>query len=812
MIDWSSYIVPGKLVNQVRALFAFVFLFSLALFVVTFIDVLDMHDERQTQRVESVNKEVSRWLASYNDDLSYAHLALKPKKSLLAEHIVNDNYRAIQILIDEVQELHKIDNIYLYIESEVLLDNLTEIRGDLKNKTLSLLDEIGSQPHLRSFNNHEMYVLSGDLGQDGLTVALNIPVYFDAGDLAANLTLIKIIRTTDATQGKRQWIDADAHLYFTHLQESHLKTSDNFLSTLFINDHTVSEIPVMTGTEGAPLGYFYVTQSNSDIRDGILTTLFFSLSPLLFLALGIYVIFRFVQQKMISPVSEMSKVAHNHVNGSTDDRIRFMDKKDQDKWTELDSLGASFNKLLDVLDTKQRSLSSLNMSLESEVEQRTKELTKANRALKTLARTDALTGLGNRHAFDEAWGALTAGYLSGRVEKAVVAIVDCDFFKAINDEYGHHVGDQVLTTVSRKIRKYVPNNASLTRIGGDEFAILFDNYEIDGVLNRMKSISNEIKAVEPSKVGVKEHLSVSIGISTTSENKDINVFDLIKQADTAMYIAKQRFSQKVVKYDPKQHASTEEGLSHEKTVVVLNAIDKGTSLVLLFQPVYSLDTDTVDYFEVLSRIEVEGSLMTPGVFLPVVQRTKKEVEFDQAVVMVVLKKLQAGLISPGVGVSINLSAESLATEDVYEWFRPMEPYLAEHKIIIEITETTLIKKLDEVSSHISVFRSAGFKIALDDFGSGYSSISYLANLPVDIIKLDRSLAQVVCENESSAKLIVSLVEELSEIGYQIVIEGVEEQTMFDVLGSTSASHLQGFYINRPAQEPSSNVTHVCRTY
>lgn len=798
--------------NKVRALFAVVLMIGMTLFIVSFIDALSMYQDWQDERQKSLNKSVNQWLNSYQQDLNYAHLALKPKKSILAEHIEDDHHRAIQILLDEVRELHSLDSIFINIENEVLLNYDKEIRGQLKIEKLALLDKATSNAELTLLDHREIFLVGDEMQQTGLIVAMKIPIYFDIGDLAAELSLVKLIRTVDAKQGKRQWLSEDARIVFSNSSEPLFKVSEQRAWSVFFEKENTVQISVSELEGMVDLGYFYITEPNAVIRNAVFKTLAYSLLPLIILALVIWIIYRFVQRNVVYPVAEMSEVANKFTEGLSDQRLQFMEEKALSQWTEVDRLGSGFNKLLDVLDKRQRKLARLNSALENKVEARTRELQKTNLSLKKLARTDALTEVGNRHAFDELWEAMTDNFVSGNIETAIVAIIDCDYFKSINDDYGHYIGDQILVSIAHKIRNHVQDSGSLVRLGGDEFAVLYDAVEIDLALSQMEALSQDVRTIEPERLGIKEPLSISVGISATSDHEDIQVFDLMKQADAAMYLAKQSLSNKVVLFDSQQHALTAEALSHEKTTLVLNAIEKGEGLTLLYQPVYSTKTGQVDYFEVLSRIDVDGKFLSPGVFLPVVQRIKKAVEFDQAVVKKVLQSLQAGTVKSGVGVSINISAESLATKDVCEWFKPLVPFLDSHPIIVEITETTLIQHLEEASGYIEEFREAGFGVALDDFGSGYSSISYLAKLPVDIIKLDISLAKVICNKETSAKLILGLVEELSQIGYKIVIEGVEEQEMFDVLVETAATHLQGYYINRPAQQPSENVSHVSRSY
>ncbi len=764
---------------------------------------VQLFDQWQEKRYDVLSENVNEWLTESKNQLEYASFTLKPRKSSIAAFIEADNYRAIEVVLEELQELYQLDGVFLQDENGTLIDTLGLVEGE-RPGLVSFLQNLTDKPQfltLKAFGLNQKKVYSIEAGV--LYVGLKVPVYYDVGDRAGEVFMLKKVVTSGYSQPNVEALSELEHFEFSEQVEVPLEENGAFaniwklIETSLHKESIKFYIPVYSTQLMYPVGMVAMTQSTEAVRPILLNALLNSILPLVLLLGVLLYFYRLLMRRMLIPVSEMSTVA-KQISFGEEQRLSFMDHTPVNRWSEVDALGVRFNQLMDALSHKQRNLSSLNEQLEEIVQKRTLALTDANKQLEKIAHTDALTSVGNRHAFELYWEQLEEKSRKGLKRSVGFCIIDCDYFKGINDTYGHHAGDQVLTVICDLIAKSLDGRGHLFRLGGDEFAVLFENEERDVVESAMQKVVSSVQSYPSEALQIKESLSVSIGIAFADKGAVEGVMTLFRQADTAMYVAKNALRNKCVIYDDTEHAKTQEELKHQNLHLVLDAVKTGDGITLFYQPIYNLNSGEADYFEVLTRLTVDDELVFPNVFMPIIERTNLQVQFDKMVILQVRKALSEGLIPKGTGVSINLSAESLVEPEVCSWFKPIVPFLKDYKIVIEITETTLITQLNEVVGYIEQFKQAGFQIALDDFGSGYSSISYLAYLPVNIIKFDISLARAAFEQQRSAKVIHSLVEDLSEMGYGIVIEGVEDKPMFDFLAKTGASHFQGYYIERPA--------------
>lgn len=800
-----------RLSNRIKRVFLFILGLSFVYVIFSLFSSVSIFEVWQEKRYEMVEKSANEWLHESQKNLSFASYAMKPRKSDLADFIEADNFRSIEVVMDEMRVLYDLDGAFLENEYGQFIDH----NGLINNPSLTLrhfLKGLDEGPDFRLIDNIDLATGSKyRMSPKGLYVGIKIPVRYDVGDVAGYVYLIKQVIGPDHVELNSNVLkELDSFEFVARDTQVHSGMSEQgwleMLDALFVKQKIIYKMPIYASNQSFPIGSLVMSQSTQVILPVFSNQLLLSVVPILFLTLSLMYFYRLLMQRMIAPVDEMSEVAKRIYEGEQDARLNFMRHQDSQNFSEVDALGFRFNELMDALSNQKNDLTTLNEELETIVLKRTMALTESNEKLEKLAHSDALTGIDNRHAFDIYWADIEDRARHGSLNAVGFCIVDCDYFKGINDTYGHHAGDQVLTIISDLIRSSIEPSARMFRLGGDEFAVIYESTPLETIESNMKGLADAVAAYPVDEIQIKEQLSTSIGIAHADKGSISRLMDLFRHADTAMYVAKRSLRKKFVVYDDTEHAKTYEELKHQHVHSVLDAIKTGEGMVLFYQPVLGLDNMKVDYFEVLTRLEIDDDLVFPNIFLPIVERTNLQVQFDKMVIQKVREALEQGKIADGVGLSINLSAEALVDEKVCDWFKPLTPYLNNHKIVIEITETTLITQLNEVSGYIDQFKKAGFKVALDDFGSGYSSINYLAHLPVDIIKFDISLARAAFQKQRSAKLIESLIDDLSEMGYSIVIEGIEDKQMFNALIKMKPSHFQGYYINRPAAEP--NTTFV----
>ncbi len=409
------------------------------------------------------------------------------------------------------------------------------------------------------------------------------------------------------------------------------------------------------------------------------------------------------------------------------------------------------------------------------------------------ARRDALTGAFNRRAFDEDWKSLGEDRRLGRV---ALLLFDCDHFKAINDTYGHQVGDVVIQSIAGALQHALRADDRLYRLGGDEFATMLrdaDTLRAERVAERCieQVLSQDFRAH-----GMSEPTTISIGIAL-SEGDGMTLHELQKRADLAMYTAKRPGSRKLVFYS-EDMGGMAALVANKEISAVFQAIENPDLIELHYQSVMSLPMATKEYVEALARIRFEGELIGPGAIFPIVQARNLDTEFDLAVLRALDRDLTQGRLPAGQGVSVNLSAPSIVHAKVVAALAELIRAHPGRKIVVEITETALITQIEIASDNIRRLREAGCLVALDDFGSGYSSLRYLASMPVDLVKFDISMVRLLDSGDRRQQL---MMEDISSLvvtsGYRMVAEGVETRELLDKVIRLGFSHAQGYYFDQP---------------
>lgn len=457
----------------------------------------------------------------------------------------------------------------------------------------------------------------------------------------------------------------------------------------------------------------------------------------------------------------------------------------------LDSLGTgpSVKELENVrnsLNDYQNQLEAMHSSLDQK-----------NTELWTMAHRDPLTGVFNRRCFDEDWKMLLSVASGHRVDVSFM-LFDCDHFKPINDTYGHQVGDQVLQEIAHILQGALRAGDRLYRLGGDEFATMFLDADVTQVQDASKRCIEAVDRHDFSALGIKEPIRISIGLSHAEGIQAENLVILQKQADVAMYFAKRPGHGKVASYSEDMARDGNAMLSNQITSAVFEAIATGSGLEIHYQPVVDLNTRKIDYYEALVRIRRARELILPSAIFPVVDGRRLEAEMDFAVMGKILENLRAGLIPIGSGLSLNISGPAIVHPRIRENLAGFEPFLKDYKLVVEITETALITQLQQATANLKLLRAVGFKVALDDFGSGYSSLGYLANMPVDIVKFDISLIRSLDLDERQGGIVESLAMMIRKAGYGMVAEGIETEQTLEKVSLLGFSHGQGYFLGRPA--------------
>jgi diguanylate cyclase (GGDEF)-like protein len=470
--------------------------------------------------------------------------------------------------------------------------------------------------------------------------------------------------------------------------------------------------------------------------------------------------------------------------------------KDSPGGLMLENLGgalpiAETEKIRESLNEYQTRLADVHSSLEEKSEE-----------LWAMVHHDALTGAKNRRAFDEFMQNLPQ-LLGERDVGVCFALFDVNHFKAINDSYGHSVGDQVLKAIAGRINSVLHRGEELFRIGGDEFAVILLDCDESAALQIAERCHEKIVGYDFGKLGIREPLRISAGLASAHVDDVDDLQNLQWKADVAMYRAKRPGHANVVMFTEALARGSEGLFSSWVNTAVFDAVTYGRGLVMHYQPIVDLDDGSICHYEALVRIEQDGELIMPSNIFQVVEARRLEVELDRAVLRQVLVDLGAGRLKPGTGVSINLSGPSLVHEQVCSWLDEFKPFLKDYRVMIEVTETALITQIGLANENLSRLRQRGFEIALDDFGSGYSSLRYLASMPVDVVKFDISLVQGL-QDETQRIMVTHLAQMILESDHQLVAEGIEDNATLEAARAAGFGRGQGYLVGRPAEKTSSN--------
>jgi diguanylate cyclase (GGDEF)-like protein len=426
------------------------------------------------------------------------------------------------------------------------------------------------------------------------------------------------------------------------------------------------------------------------------------------------------------------------------------------------------------------------------------DLDEKNQELWDLANHDPLTGMHNRRAFENDWKQIQTAMQGSRISISFM-LIDCDRFKPLNDTYGHHAGDEVLIGIASDIKDSLRSGDKLYRIGGDEFATLLIDSTADDAHHVASRCLQKLSQHDFSELGITEPLSLSIGIASAVATDIDHLHELQQQADTAMYFAKRPGNDKIAVYDSNMLNDSLTLFNSEITTAVHNAVTTGDSLVLHYQSITNLESGQTEYYEALARIRNKDVLMLPSKILPIVHDRRIEIEFDMVVIKRIHMELGKGLFPSDIGVSLNLSGLSLVNPLIMDKLMMLREAYPNQSICLEITETALITRLHHATENLTRLRDAGFHVCLDDFGSGYSSIRYLTQMPIDSIKFDISLIQCLKVDDKDAMIVRSLADMVRKAGYRLVAEGVETEEMHNIVKQAGFSHAQGFYFDQPDQ-------------
>lgn len=419
-------------------------------------------------------------------------------------------------------------------------------------------------------------------------------------------------------------------------------------------------------------------------------------------------------------------------------------------------------------------------------------------SLQRLAFHDSLTGLPNRRSIEETL-AREMEYCEHNNRRLVLALIDLDNFREVNEQHGAAVGDSLLKVLAQRIRQLFGDTAIVARIGGDEFVVLFTRlppeHSYFQQLNRLLAVINKPLSIDALHIA----LSASIGVTEFPQPITVVGDQLMRQAQQALFQAKMLGKGHFQKYDIGLERDTRALTGQLEEI--RRALQAG-ELVLYYQPKVHMKTGVVSGAEALVRWQKpSGELVPPGDFLPALQNHPLEIELGDWVIRTALEQMRSWKqIGLELQVSVNISSQQLFDEAFFDKLNRVlndYPDIAPAALQLEVLESSMISDLEAVSEVMQRSRQLGVSWALDDFGTGFSSLAYLKHLPATVLKIDQSFVNEMLESPDDLSIISGVIGMAKAFSMQVIAEGVETLEQGNLLLRLGCEQGQGYGIARP---------------
>ena len=411
--------------------------------------------------------------------------------------------------------------------------------------------------------------------------------------------------------------------------------------------------------------------------------------------------------------------------------------------------------------------------------------------LRHLALHDALSGLPNRTYFGERLEAVIAEVKRG-ASPAAVFCIDLDHFKDVNDTLGHHVGDQLIAAVTKRLRSIVREEAMVARLGGDEFAVITSGAtDIDTLM----AIADRILASLCHPYSIMGHtivIGASVGIAMV-DWPSLSAADVMRYADMALYRAKNEGRRRACVYDAAMDADIvqRKQLEHDLLRTIENE-----GLALVYQPVFSADGERVVAAEALARWEhPHRGPIPPSEFIPIAEHSGLIIPLGEWA----LRRACLDAADWPIAIAVNVSPLQFRRPDFVEVVQRIldETGFDPSRLELEVTESTLLGNVEGAEAAMHRLKALGVRLALDDFGTGYSSLLYLRRFPFDKLKIDRSFIRNIESAAEAAPIVHAIVSLGRGLGMKVTAEGVESAEQHLFLRAAGVHFMQGYRFGTP---------------
>lgn len=406
---------------------------------------------------------------------------------------------------------------------------------------------------------------------------------------------------------------------------------------------------------------------------------------------------------------------------------------------------------------------------------------------------DSLTQIHNRQFLEETMEKLLPEIIKARKD-GVFAFIDVDNFKAINDKFGHSVGDEMLKCIAALLKNSMRGNDIVARLSGDEFALFLNGCTLAQAEKLLQNITTQVEHIEIYTNEALVRTTISIGVTSVEQHETDTFSSLMSVADTACHLAKNEGRNTLHIIEP-TGCEFKDHLKNVKWVDEIEDAILNKRLLLYAQKIKAVHGSTKPYCEVLVRLKkMNGNIVTPAAFIPHAERYKIMPLVDRYVVENLIRSMRDNMT-----YSVNLSGQTISDKSFVKFIEDMmNAYVFDPSVItFEITETTAMMSIDDTIENIKALRNKGFSFSLDDFGTGLASFNYLKSLPVDTVKIDGLFIRDITTNNTSNQIVKSICAIAHSLGLKTVAEYVTNEAVYNEIKSLKIDYAQGFYIHEP---------------
>lgn len=453
--------------------------------------------------------------------------------------------------------------------------------------------------------------------------------------------------------------------------------------------------------------------------------------------------------------------------------------------------------ILAISRVRAQELADTNLDLYVEIDERER----VEKRMAYLASHDGLTGLANRHALI-AHLERTMKQCNSNNKLAGALLIDLDNFKDVNDALGHTLGDELLKAVAKRLSELQPESGILARLGGDEFAMTVVNI---ASVEELEELAQQVLDSLKKHFTLEDYelfISASIGIAISQSGND-EADDIMRNADTALYRAKELGRSIFHVYSNVLHKELTERIELVKR---LRAAVDNEQLTVFYQPKVDMSSRRIVGLEALVRwIDSDGTIIGPDTFIPLAEDTGLIIPISNFVLKAACAQLKRwhDLGFTELQLSVNLSGKQLQSNDLMNLILEVieETGIPSHLLELELTEQVFIENIKSHTNFMHAVREQGMTLAIDDFGVGYSSLSYLKHFPVNVLKIDRSFVQDLPDDKDDATITQTIINLANSLDIGLVAEGVETEEQVDFLIERGCMIGQGFLFSRPIPGP-----------